>query len=263
VAHPQIAVFARLADGQAAPIRSIEGQTTLLSRTMHGIAYDDVADRIIVPAQFSQAILSFRGEAMGEERPVRVIQGPHTEIRRADRVAVDPIRKEIFVGDGGQVLVFPADANGDVAPIRAIRGPDTLLSEGGGGGVPAIAVDPVTRTLVVAARGLLIFDSTANGNVKPLRVITGDRAGQGRLAAAYNGLIFAGAGGQTVGVWSVNDSGNAPARFKIGQGVLKEMRGLAVDAKNKSVIITDKELNAVMTWSVPEVFAQATGTRTN
>lgn len=230
---------------------------------MHGIAYDDVADRIIVPAQFSQAILSFRGDAKGEERPVRVIQGPHTEIRRADRVAVDPIRKEIFVGDGGQVLVFAADANGDVAPIRAIRGPNTLLSEGGGGGVPAIAVDPVTRTLIVAARGLLIFDSTANGNVKPLRVITGDGAGRGRLAAAHNGLIFAGAGGQTVGVWSVYDSGNAPARFKIGQGVLKEMRGLAVDPKNQSVIITDKELNAVMTWHVPEVFAQATGARTN
>jgi hypothetical protein len=261
VAHPQIAVFARLANGQAAPIRRIEGQTTLLSRTMHGIAYDDVADRIIVPAQFSQAILSFRGEASGEEKPVRVIQGPHTEIRRADRVAVDPIRKEIFVGDGGQILVFPADANGDVAPIRAIRGPDTMLGESGG--VPAIAVDPVTRTLIVATRGLLIFDSTANGNVKPMRVITGDRAGQGRLAAAYNGLIFAGAGGETVGVWSVNDSGNAPARFKIGQGVLLEMRALAVDPKNQSVIITDKELNAVMTWRVPEVFASATGTRTN
>jgi hypothetical protein len=262
VAHPQIAVFARLANGQAAPIRRIEGQTTLLSRTMHGIAYDEVADRIIVPAQFSQAILSFRGDAKGEEKPVRVIQGPHTEIRRADRVAVDPIRKEIFVGDGGQVLVFPADANGDVAPIRAIRGPNTGLAEGLGG-VPAIAVDPVTRTLIVAARGLLIFDSTANGNVKPLRVITGDGAGRGRLAAAYNGLIFAGAGGETVGVWSVNDSGNAPARFKIGQGILLEMRALAVDPKNQSVIITDKELNAVMTWRVPEVFAQATPTRTN
>ena len=227
---------------------------------MHGIAYDEVADRIIVPAQFSQAILSFRGEARGEEKPVRVIQGPHTEIRRAGRVAVDPVRKEIFVGDGGQILVFPADSDGDVAPIRAIRGPDTMLE---GGGVPAIAVDQVTRTLIVATRGLLIFDSTANGNVKPLRVITGDRAGQGRLAAAYNGLIFAGAGGESVGVWSVNDNGNMPARFKIGQGVLKEMRALAVDPKNQSVIITDKELNAVMTWRVPEVFASTAGTRTN
>jgi len=223
---------------------------------MHGIAYDEVADRIIVPAQFSQAILSFRGEAKGEERPVRVIQGPRTEIREADRVAVDPIRKEIFVGDGGQVLVFPADANGNVAPIRAIRGPDTMLNEGRGG-IPAIAVDPVTRTLIVAARRLLVFDITANGNVKPLRVITGDGAGTGRLAAAYNGLVFAGARGNAVGVWSVYDSGDAPARFKIGQGVLVEMRALAVDPKNQSVIITDKDLNAVMTWHVPEVFAQA------
>jgi hypothetical protein len=228
---------------------------------MHGIAYDEVADRIIVPAQFSQAILSFRGDARGEEPPVRVIQGPHTEIRRADRVAVDPIRKEIFVGDGGQVLVFPADANGDVAPIRALRGPDTKLTDGGGGGVPAIAVDPVTHTLIVAARGLLVFDSAADGNTKPLRIITGDGAGSGRLAAAYNGLIFAGARNESIGVWSVNDNGNAPARFKIGQGVLLEMRALAIDAKNQSVIVTDKELNAVMTWHVPEVFAQSVGTR--
>jgi DNA-binding beta-propeller fold protein YncE len=258
VAHPQIAVFARLANGQMEPARRIEGQTTMLSRTMHGIAYDDVADRIIMPAQFSQAILSFRGAASGEERPVRVIQGPKTEIRRADRVAVDPLRKEIFVGDGGQVLVFPADANGDVAPIRAIRGPDTMLQGAGG---PAIAVDPMTRRLIVATGdGVLIFDSTANGNVKPLGVITGDDAGSGRLAAAYGGLVFAGASGHSVGVWSVNDNGPAPARFKIGQGVLLEMRGIAVDPKNQSVVITDKELNAVMTWHVPEVFAQANRT---
>ena len=228
---------------------------------MHGIAYDEVADRIIVPAQFSQSILSFRGEASGEEPPVRVIQGPRTEIRRADRVAVDPIRKEIFVNDGGQILVFPADAHGDVAPIRAIRGPDTLLTEGGGGGAAAISVDPITRSLIVAGRNLLVFDSTANGNVKPVRVITGDRAGQGRLAAVYNGLIFAGSGGDSVGVWTVNDNGNARARFKIGQGVLLEMRAIAVDPKNKSVIITDKELNAVMTWHVPEVVEHMVSTR--
>ena len=95
MAHPQIAVFARLADGQAAPIRRIEGQTTLLSRTMHGIAYDDVADRIIVPAQFSQAILSFRGEA---RETARAASRDPIRDSRADRVAVDPIRKESFVG---------------------------------------------------------------------------------------------------------------------------------------------------------------------
>jgi hypothetical protein len=229
---------------------------------MHGIAYDSIADRIIVPAQFSQSILSFRGAAMGEEPPVRVIQGPHTEIRRADRVAVDPIRKEIFVSDGGQILVFPADANGDVAPLRALRGPATLLTDGGGGG--PIAVDPTTGTIAISTRRrLLLFDVTANGNVKPLRAISGSDVEGGMFAAAYNGLVFARTSSNAIGVWRVTDDGNVPARFKIGQGVVVETRGLTIDPKNQSVIATDKDLNAVLTWRVPEVFAEATGARTN
>jgi hypothetical protein len=225
---------------------------------MHGIAYDEVADRIIVPAQFSQAILSFRGDAKGEEPPIRVIQGPHTGLQQADRVAVDPIRKEIFVSDRGQILVFPVDANGDVTPIRAIRGPNTQLE-----GAPALSVDSANKLLVVASHGISIFDSTANGDVKPLRVITtGDSPGNGRLAV-HNGLIFAGNRENGVGVWSVNDNGRVPTRWKIGQGVFQEIRGIAIDAKNKSVIITDKELNAVLTWYIPEVFAQMAGTKTN
>jgi DNA-binding beta-propeller fold protein YncE len=218
---------------------------------MHGIAYDDVQDVIVVPAQLSQAVLSFRGDAKGEEHPVRVIQGPHTQIQQADRVAVDSLHEEIFVGDSGQVLVFPANANGDVTPIRAIRGPDTQLS--GRGGVPPIAVDPVNNVLIVASTDILIFDRAANGNAKPLRVITGNGAG-GRLAAASNGLIFAASSG-VLGVWSVNDNGPVAPRFRIGAGVLQDMRGVAIDAKNQDVIITDKELNAILTYHVPEVFA--------
>jgi hypothetical protein len=222
---------------------------------MHGIAYDDVQDVIVVPAQLGQAVLSFRGDARGEEHPLRVIQGPHTEIQQADRVAVDSLHKEIFVGDAGQVLVFPANANGDAAPVRAIRGPDTQL--GGRGGIPPIAVDPVNNVLVVASTSILIFDRTADGNAKPLRVITGSDAGGGRLAAATNGLIFAASRG-ALGVWSVNDNGSVAPRFRIGEGVLQEMRGVAIDAKNQDVIITDKELNAVLTYHVPEVFRQET-----
>ena len=219
---------------------------------MHGVAYDEVHDLIIAPAQFSQSILVFKGDAAGEQPPLRVIQGPRTQIRRADRVAVDPLRKEIFVGDGGQVLVFPTEANGDVVPIRAIRGPDTRLD---GGGVPAIAVDPVNKVLLVARNGILIFDSTADGNVKPLRVITGGGAGSGRAVAAHNGLVFGGSSGGVVGVWNVNDNGDVAPRFRIGAGVLLQLRGIAIDARNQTVILTDKELNSVISYYVPEVFA--------
>ena len=216
---------------------------------MHSIAYDDVLDRIIVPNQFGQAVLIFDGDAAGEVPPVRVIHGPHTGIKRADKLTVDPVHGEIFLADEGAVRVFPADAHGDVAPIRVIRGPDTQL---GTGGIPHVAVDPIHEVLIVSARGgLLIFDRKANGNAKPLRVLSG----AGGRPTAYKGLLFArgpDSAGQ-IGVWSVDDDGPAEPRWTFGDGY--QVRQIAIDAENSSVIVTDR-LGAVYTYYVPEVFAE-------
>ena len=78
--HPQIAAFARLAKENQPPVRTLEGQKTLLSRTMHGFSYDPIHDEIVVNSPLSQAILVFRGGANGEEAPLRIIQGPKTGI---------------------------------------------------------------------------------------------------------------------------------------------------------------------------------------
>ena len=67
--HPQIAVFARLAKENTPPIRAIEGQKTKISRTMHGFGYDAIHDEIVVTSPLTQAILTFRGAADGEEPP--------------------------------------------------------------------------------------------------------------------------------------------------------------------------------------------------
>ncbi len=263
MAHPQIAAFARLAEGGVEPARRIEGQGTLLSRTMHGIAYDDIHDEIIVPQQFSQAILTFRGEADGEEAPIRKIQGPLTQLRRPDRLALDPVHNEIFVGDGRSViLVYPRQADGDVAPIRTIRGPDTQLDPWGGGASP-IAVDPVHDALIVlAGQKILIFDRTADGNVKPRSVISGIQSGLGggRMAVypPLGRILVTGGssreGGRFIGVWNVDDNGDVPPRWKLGADMLQSPRGVTVDAKNKTVIVTDKSLNAILTYSFPEIF---------
>jgi hypothetical protein len=100
VAHPQIAVFACLADGDARRVRAIEGQKTQLGRTMHGIAYDAIHNEIFVPQQFGQGILVFEGNATGEIAPKRVIQGPDTQLIALDRLAVDPVNNEIYVPEG-------------------------------------------------------------------------------------------------------------------------------------------------------------------
>jgi hypothetical protein len=53
-----------------------------------------------------------------------------------------------------------------------------------------------------------------------------------------------------------------PLRFKIGEGVAIEIRGVAIDPEGQNVISSDKHLNALISWPVPEVFAWAKGTQT-
>lgn len=177
---PRISAFARLANGNVAPNRTIEGQNTNLSRTMHGLAYDHINDEIIVPVALSGAILVFRGGATGNEPPVRVIQGLKTELVRPQTANVDPIAGEIIAGDPSAqgVLVFDRLANGDVAPKRIIRGPKTQFRE-----IVGVASDVTNDAMLVATRGpgvlsgIFVFNHKDEGNVAPKRMIAGPLTG--------------------------------------------------------------------------------------
>lgn len=266
MAHPQVAAFARLANGGARATRAIAGQNTLFTRTIHDMAYDPVRDEIIVPQFFAFAILTFRGDANGNVPPLRKIFGPNTQLKNTQALAIDPIHGEIFVPQGDRVLVFPREADGDVAPIRILGSAESPVDGG------RLTVDPVHNFLIASSGdGLKIYSRTARGNDKPLRVITGPAA-EGAALMTTNpatGMIFAAVrmGGEGelggrfatedyVGVWSVFDSGDAPPRFTVGgpKFLFKDIRGIAVDPKNKTVIASDKTLNAVLTFHVPEAF---------
>jgi hypothetical protein len=267
VGHPQIAAFARLANGGAKPVRAIAGQNTLFNRTIHDMAYDPVTDEILVPANHAWAILTFRGNANGDVAPVRKIVGPKTQILSPQALAIDAVHGEIFVPQNRSVLVFPRSANGDVAPIRVLEGPDTGLNN-----VQRVTIDPVHNLMMVSGGGgIRIFDRTASGNTKPLRFIK--VSGDVRLMTTHpaNSMFFAVVRVGTnsgddiegrfglddyVGVWSVFDDGDVPARLTIGGPnlVLKDARGIALDVKNQNVMVSDKTLNAVLTFHVPEAF---------
>jgi hypothetical protein len=258
-------VFARLADGGAERLRAIEGQRTLLGRTMHAISYDPIHDEIVVPQQFGQAVLTFAGDAKDDSPPKRVIRGSKTQLVALDRLGIDPVNNEIYVPEGDKILVFPREANGNVAPVRVLSGPATRI-----GDASALGVDPIRNLLIVASSPprepgsrrasaeITIFDRLANGNAKPLRVIR-DVPGQRVVVHPERGLIFV-LGPDFVGVWSVDDDGAVPPRFTIGgpKGALRNTRGVAIDAKNRAVIVSDKDLNAVLTFEVPELFATPT-----
>ena len=266
MAHPQIAVFAGLADGNARRVRAIEGQKTMLGRTMHAIAYDAIHDEIFVPQQFGQGILVFDGKATGEISPKRVIEGPDTQLIALDRLGVDPVNDEIYVPEGRKLLVFPRDANGNIKPKRILEGPDTTILAS-----RAVAVDTARNLIVVSATPygadpgsertseLAIFERTASGNTKPLRVITGMASMQNIAVYPESGLIF-GVGPGYVSVWRIDDEGKAAPRYTIGgpNGKLVDPRGVTIDGRSRTVIISDKYLNAVLTYSVPQLFSSTT-----
>lgn len=147
---------------------------------MHGLAYDDLHDEIIVPVALSGAVLVFRGGATGDEPPLRVIQGSKTGMIRPQTVEVDPVNNEIVAADSSSraILVYDRLANGDVEPKRRIGGDKTLFRD-----IIGIAVDAKSNLILASTRstdgfsGILMFERTANGNVAPVRKIGGPMTG--------------------------------------------------------------------------------------
>ena len=147
---------------------------------MHGLAFDAVHDEMIVPVALAGAVLVFKGDARGNETPIRIIQGSHTGLIRPQTVEVDPVNNEIVAADSSSraILVFDRLANGDVAPKRKIGGPKTDFRD-----IVGVAVDPVANVIIAANRsaggpnGVYMFDRLANGDVAPVRHIGGINTG--------------------------------------------------------------------------------------
>ena len=268
--HPQIAAFARLAKENTLPVRALEGQKTLISRTMHSLAYDSIHDEIVVNSPLAQAVLIFRGGANGEEAPIRVIQGPHTEIQGTDydgndQMAFDEIHGEIYLPvAGNKILVFSREANGDAPPLRVLGGPDTQI-RGTARGHARVGVDPVHNLLLVPVNEysntsqalneskILIFDRTATGNTKPRAIMRGARIGT--IYAPKKRLIDHRKG--YLEIWNIPDTGevaqpimriSAPLEPRDSGGVM------TLDPGHKEVIIATAAGNTIKTFYVPEVF---------
>ncbi len=142
-------------------------------------------------------------------------------------------------------------------------------------------MDPIHNVLVTSGsvqvdgkrqEAILIFNRTDEGNAKPKAVISGPKTG---LVAASPYQVYPEGGWIIVaqatlsyepeiyfdesldigfvGIWSVNDNGDVPPRWRIDNG-MKKPRGVVVNPKHKELSVVDMRLNAVMTYSIPEMF---------
>ncbi|MCS7143255.1 MAG: hypothetical protein NZ920_05680 [Aigarchaeota archaeon] len=288
VTQPRILIFNPSSQGVASPSRLIDGGRSKLTRTVHGIAYNPRTDEVIVAAPMAAAILIFDAEKWGESRPKRIIQGPDTALVFPHVANVDVEREEILVGDQGRggVLVFSMSASGNVKPSRSILGPNTRLDY-----VTGVGAVTEEDLIVVASTdmgrapnaktGIFMYNRSSNGDVKPVREITGPNTGIKSYPwtlAVHRGHIFVAVSNMNylpcydvnrcipnrglkgspwvaegfIGVWSLRDNGDVPPRLKIN-GPLSEIgapTSLALNPNDGEVLVGDSIKNGCYVFRV-------------
>jgi DNA-binding beta-propeller fold protein YncE len=145
---PSITVYDGDANGDVAPLRTIQGPATRLDWPM-GIAIDEASDELIVANNGDNSVLVFPRTASGNVPPKRVIAGPRTGIKGAMGVAI--ARGEVWVANFGDhtALVFPRLAAGNVAPRRILRNAPAGQETSGFGNPYAVAYDTKRREILV------------------------------------------------------------------------------------------------------------------
>ena len=147
---PSITFYPRTAQGDVAPLRTIQGSQTQMDLPL-GVRRDSVSGQIVVANSGSDSVLFFDGNATGNVAPVRVLKGPATNLKSPTGILIDTKRNELWVTswENHTANVFPITAQGNVAPLRFIRSAakGTTLSTLGRPG--AVAYDPKRKEILV------------------------------------------------------------------------------------------------------------------
>lgn len=201
-----LTIFSRDARGNVPPTRQLH--------TPHGtfgIVVDESREEMYLTVQHTNSVVVYRKMAEGEEKPLRTIQGPATQMEDPHGIALDPKNGLIFVSNHGNardfgsdgaawyrgdaasaaasnavvsgsgrfdppsITVYRIDAQGNASPLRIIEGQQTRLNW-----PSSLYYDPDHGELLVANDAddsILVFSGTANGNAAPVRVIKGARTG--------------------------------------------------------------------------------------
>ena len=199
---PEVLVYRKMASGDEKPIRILRGESTELEDA-HGIALDTKNQLMYVSNHGATSSATVRGagryeppsitvhplRASGDIPPVRIIEGPKTQLNWPAQLALDPERQELYVANDGEnsVLVFRAMDHGDVAPIRVIAGPKTGIRNPTG-----LFLDLKNQELWVSNMGnhsATVYPRTVNGDVAPLRTIRSAPLGKLALAIGNPGAV--------------------------------------------------------------------------
>ena len=200
-----VVVFRKMAEGEEPPLRRLRGEKTRLADP-HGIALDPRNDLMFVSnhgntsslmtndrrapgsGRFEPPSITVHSvQASGDTAPLRIIQGPRTQLNWPAAMSLDPERGELYVANdaGDSILVFRTTDSGDVAPARIIRGPQTGIKNPTG-----VFLDLKNDELWVSNMGnhsATVYPRSGNGDIPPLRTIRSAPLGKVALAIGNPG----------------------------------------------------------------------------
>jgi DNA-binding beta-propeller fold protein YncE len=224
---PSVVVYRKMAAGNEAPLRILEGKRTRLVDP-HGVAVDSKNGLLYV----------------GNNTSTADTKGGWT--RSTFRAPGDPTpRWEVpDRGEGGKIIVpgtgrfelpaitvYPLKASGDTAPLRVIKGSKTQFQW-----IARIHLDVEHQELYVANdtdSSILVFRATDDGNAAPIRVIKGPKAGLRNPTDVFvdlknNELVVANAGNHSATVYSRTANGDVAPLRTIRSGPLGTLAPMLV-----------------------------------
>jgi 6-phosphogluconolactonase (cycloisomerase 2 family) len=231
-----IVVFANRATGDPEPLRKLK-----VTHRAQSMAIDDATGELFLSVQYPPQVAIYSKTASGDDKPLRLIQGPKTRFSDVHGIAIDSRNKLLYVTNWGNVSdyrvagsgrfeppsisVYATTSDGNIAPLRTIQGSKTQLDWPG-----AMSVDPDTGDLYVAndmGQSIIVFQRNDDGDVAPARVIKGPKT---RLS--YPAGVFVDAKNKEV--WASN-LGNSTATVYplMGDGDLAPLRTIRGAEENK------------------------------
>ncbi len=214
-----------------------------------GVALDLKNNEVAVTIEQINKISIYRRLAEGEEKPLRVIQGPDTGLADPHGIFVDAENNEIFVAnhDSYHQAEASQDESTDVQGQLA-RGIATLS-------VPQQRLQPRSSSGKFVEPSITVHSRTAQSNASPVRVIHGPKTELSLpmkvfVDTAHNELFVANSGSNSILVFSRTANGDAaPIRKIEGSATrLKKPVGLFVDVKNDEVWATIPEEHSAMVF---------------
>ncbi|MEO5895534.1 MAG: hypothetical protein ABIS06_07525 [Vicinamibacterales bacterium] len=247
-----VVIFRGGAAGTEAPVRTIQGHLTGLSRP-ETVAVDTRNNELLIGDPGDRRILIYKRDADGNAQPIRMIQGPNTRLHQIVGIAVDPVRDRIAVSTysrtGGVtgLVIFDRKAEGDAKPLGVIEGPKTGIHR-----LRQIALDPATGNIYAACIN--------NEYLPPYSV---DKPREGLAVDADIPSPWSTGKEGFIGMWHVDDNGDVPPRAVVrgrSTGIVHPA-GVAINAADGEVIGLDSVWNGAFTFLRPELFKRAADAR--